>query len=271
MNAEPQRRTAKHLGHAWYAWNIGKRFCKSSCVFYSILSAGIESMEFSYVGINSLITDGEEWESNISSGSEMSVWTVSQKIHSSLVREILQRIMGADQQRLQISDLHFNIFPATSTFTCWKIRFKTEVCTCSQFPTKAMLWIKEVQMVDSVDDLKFSLSVKGIQMPNFAVLDARNASALNRIIHNSHFKKKKVSLEEQKPQKRTAFSEEDRSLFWSTSTSVTGANDSVENYADLIYYCLFEMTIFRNSIRIGMEFYLRWQKNSMTSWKDCTN
>ena len=60
---------------------------------------------------------------------------------------------GADQQRLQISDLHFDKFPTPATLACWKIRFKTEVCTCSQFPTEAMLWIKEVEMVDSVDDL----------------------------------------------------------------------------------------------------------------------
>ena len=49
---------------------------------------------------------------------------------------------GADQQRLQISDLHFDKFPTPATFACWKIRFKTEVCTCSQFPTEAMQWIK---------------------------------------------------------------------------------------------------------------------------------
>ena len=51
---------------------------------------------------------------------------------------------GADQQRLQISDLHFDKFPTPATFACWKIRFKTEVCTCSQFPTEAFLWIEEV-------------------------------------------------------------------------------------------------------------------------------
>ena len=39
---------------------------------------------------------------------------------------------GADQQRLQISDLHFGEFPTPATFACWKIRFKTEVCTCSE-------------------------------------------------------------------------------------------------------------------------------------------
>ena len=38
-------------------------------------------------------------------------------------------------------------------------------------------------------------------MPNFEVLDAKIASALNRIIQNTRFKKK-VSLEEQKAQKR---------------------------------------------------------------------
>ena len=62
-------------------------------------------------------------------------------------------------------------------------------------------------------------------MPNLEVLDARIASALNKIIHNSHFKRK-VSLEEQKAQKQ------DRFLRYEYFR-VTGANDSVENYADL--------------------------------------
>ena len=75
-NAEPQRRTAKHLGHAWY---IGKRFCRSSCVLYSTLPAGIESVEFRNIRTDSLINGGEEWEPNTSSRSEMPVWTVSQK------------------------------------------------------------------------------------------------------------------------------------------------------------------------------------------------
>ena len=72
---------------------------------------------------------------------------------------------GADRQRLQISELHFDKFPTPATFACWKIRFKTAVCTCSQFPTEAMHWIKEVELVDSVDDLKSSSSIRGIQMP----------------------------------------------------------------------------------------------------------
>ena len=73
----------------------------------------------------------------------------------------------ADQQRLQISDLHFDKFTTPATFACWKLRFKTEVCSCSQFPTEALLWIKEVEMVDSVDDLKSSSSVRGIRNARF--------------------------------------------------------------------------------------------------------
>ena len=111
---------------------------------------------------------------------------------------------GADQQRLQISDLHFDKFPTPATFACWKIRFKTEVCACSQFPTEAMQWIKEVGWVDSVDELRSSSSTRGISMPIFEVLDARIASDLNKIIHNSHFKRK-ISLEEQKAQKEDRF------------------------------------------------------------------
>ena len=80
------------------------------------------------------------------------------KIQSSSSGGDSSKNYGADQQRLQISDLHFDKFPTPATFACWKIRFKTEVCTCSQFPTEAMQWIKEVEMVDSVDDLKSSSS-----------------------------------------------------------------------------------------------------------------
>ena len=68
-----------------------------------------------------------------------------------------------------------------------------------------MLWIKLVEMVDSLDELKSSRSVSGKNFPNFEMLDARIASALNKIILSSHFKKQKVSLEEQTAQKEDRF------------------------------------------------------------------
>ena len=67
----------------------------------------------------------------------------------------------------------------------------------------------------------------------FEVLDAKIASALNKIIHNSHLKRRS-SLEEMKAQKEDRFLRERQIVylvyeyFW-----VTGPNDSVENHADL--------------------------------------
>ena len=70
-------------------------------------------------------------------------------------------------------------------------------------------------------------------MPNFEVLDARIASALNRIIHNSHFKRR-ISLAERKAQKQDRFLRGRQIAYLIYDYfRVTGANDSVENYADL--------------------------------------
>ena len=65
------------------------------------------------------------------------------------------------QQRQQISEPQFDTFLAPQSFLVWKTRFKNQVTTCSDFPSGAMLWIEEVEMVDSLDELKSSRSVSG--------------------------------------------------------------------------------------------------------------
>ena len=67
----------------------------------------------------------------------------------------------------------------------WKVQFKTQDAACSDFPSDAMFWTKEVEMVDSLDDLTSSRSVSGKNFPDFEMLDAKIASALNKIIKNS--------------------------------------------------------------------------------------
>ena len=101
-----------------------------------------------------------------------------------------------------------------------------------------MQWIKEVELVDSVDELRCSSSTRGISMPNFEVLDARIASALNKIIHNSLFKRR-VSLEEHKAQKeeRVLRGRQIAYLIYDYFR-VTGTLDSVENYTDLFTIAL---------------------------------
>ena len=98
--------------------------------------------------------------------------------------------------------------------------------------TEAMQWIKEVELVDSVDDLRSSSSIRSIPMPDFEVLDARIASALNKIIHYSHFKRK-ISLEEQKAQKQDRFLRGRQIAYLIYDQFRVTGHDSVENYTDL--------------------------------------
>ena len=114
------------MEHAWY---IGKRFCKSNGVFFIVTSERQ----------NPDTTLDPRCQSRPSARNSFDP-----------SEGRCSKDYGADQQRLQILDLHFDKFPTPTTFACWKIRFKTEVCTCSQFPTEATLWITEVEMVESV-------------------------------------------------------------------------------------------------------------------------
>ena len=61
----------------------------------------------------------------------------------------LPQIYMVGQQRQQISELQFDKFPNPQSFLVWKIGFKNQATTCSDFPSDAMLWIREVEMVDS--------------------------------------------------------------------------------------------------------------------------
>ena len=111
--------------------------------------------------------------------------------------EIPQNFM-VGQQRQQKTELQFHNFPNPQYFLVWKIRFENLVTTCSDFPLEAMLWIKEVEMVDSSEELKSSRSVSGNNFPKFEMLDATSS------------RRRSVSRN-RKPRKRTNFYEEDRS------------------------------------------------------------
>ena len=75
-------------------------------------------------------------------------------------------------------------------------------------------------------------------MPNFEVLNARIVSALNRIFHNSQFKRR-ISLEEQTAQKQDRFLRGRQIAYLIYEYfRVTGAHDSVENNADLFTFSL---------------------------------
>ena len=149
-------------------------------------------------------------------------------------------------------DSRYRNFPTPSSFMCLMIRFRNLVTTCSDFPSEAMLWIKEVEMVDSMEEFKSSRSVAGNNFTNFEMSDAKIASALNKIIQNSHFKKK-VSLEEQIAQKEGQFLRGRQIAFMNYDYfRVTGAHGSVLDYADL-----FSITLRNDNVQ---ELDTRWDE-----------
>ena len=126
---------------------------------------------------------------------------------------------------------------------------------------------QEVEMVDSLEELKSSRSV----CPNYELLYARIASALNKIIQIFTSRRRSVSRN-RKPRKRTGFYEKDRSPSWST-TSCGLLALMIQYWITLICsLSLFPTTKFRNSIQDGMKFYSLCQRfHPITSWKVCTN
>ena len=95
-----------------------------------------------------------------------------------------------------------------------------------------------MEMVEPVDDLKSSRSIIGTLGPDFELIDARIASALHKIIQNTQ-NKRKVSLDEMKAHKEDRFLRGRQIAYLIYEYfRVTGANVTVENYADLFTIAL---------------------------------
>ena len=126
------------------------------------------------------------------------------------------------------------------------------------FPTEAILWIKEKEMVDSVGDLKSSRSMQVKDFPNIDDLDARIASVLNKIIQNSYLKNKSIPEEQDRflQGRQIAFMIHDH-------IRVTGAHDIVLDCADL-FFSLFVMMMFK-------KFDSRWDDILLSMTKIRTN
>ena len=139
----------------------------------------------------------------------------------------------ANQQKLQISELHFEKFPTPSTFWRWKMRHKTQVlvpvlsrrqCERSTKWTGSIRWM----ILNHRDQFR--------SLNNSKILRCWTREShllLKKIIQDSHFKKK-VSLEDQKTPKKDRFLRGRQIAYMIYSDfRVTGAQDIVLDYADL--------------------------------------
>ena len=176
-----------------------------------------------------------------------------------------------EQPRNQVSEMHFDKSPNALTCQRWKKSFKTEVCGCSNFPTEAILWIKEVEMVELVDDLKTSRSIGGHRFPNLEILDAKIASALDKIIMNSYFKKN-VSLEEQKaPMEDRCLRGRQIAFMIYEYFRVTGAHEAVLDLTDLFFIAWHDDDL--QFTQDWMKFFLSISEvpNDIKQYWQCTN
>ena len=184
-------------------WTTGKRFCKST--FDAGVIANTLSRNSSIYGSKNCrwgLRAHQHRETCVKRGRKNREHNSNADIckkaaDHELLHSIFHRVLWLGSKDSRYRNFNLTNSLLHHLFLCWKIRFRSQVTACSDFLLEAMLRIKEVQMVDSMDGLKSSRSVAGKNFPNLGMLDAKIASALNKIIQNSQFKKK-VSLEEQK-------------------------------------------------------------------------
>ena len=171
---------------------------------------------------------------------------------STMSSSIPVAVQQNSMQRQQISELQFDKFPTPSSFLCWEDKI--------QEPSDHLFWfsVESYVMDQRSGDGRFIgwtkiLTIDGWQeFPNFKRLDAKIASALNKIIQNSHFKKK-VSLEEQKAQKEDRFLRGRHIAFMINDCfRVNGAHGTVLDYADV-----FTLTLRNDDVQ---ELYTRWDE-----------
>ena len=117
----------------------------------------------------------------------------------------------------------------------WKIDFRTESCVRTADPRVTMLWIKEVEIAKSIDELVTSRSITG--QPKFLgvdMLDAMIASALKTLLGTQSNFRKRVSVEEQRAQncERFLWIRQIANLSYGYFRA-TGAYEAIKSLADL--------------------------------------
>ena len=239
-------------------WMIQK-LCKSRCVIFSILSAGIESMELRKRRTDSLINSGEEWETNTSSRSEMPVWIVSQ---NSVIFSggDSSKNCGADQQRLQISDLHFGQVPYASNLCLLeeKIQDRGMYLFTIPYGSNAMDQRSGVGWFSGFNN--FVINQRNFKCPilKYSMRGFLQPWTKSSIILKF---KRRISREGTKgPESKTVSFEVDSLPTWSTNNSGSQESTILSTIMPTYSLLIFEMIIFRNSIPSGTQFLLSMTK-----------
>ena len=169
---------------------------------------------------------------------------------SSLTQVELPQNCMVGQQRQQVSELQFDNFLHPQSFLVWKIRFKNQAIACSDFPSERMLWIKEMEMVESFDECVSSRSTAGKDFPNFEMLDAKIASARTRSSRTIPVQEEGQSRWPERPEGGPVSTRKTDRLSWSTTTFEWLAL-MIQCWIMLTSSLLLFMIAFRNSTHDG--------------------
>ena len=136
-----------------------------------------------------------------------------------------------DYQRILVTEWNLGKFPDSMEFQSWKINFRTEVCIRTAGPQVTMLWVKEVEIAESIDELVTSRSITGQpNFPDFEMLDAMTASALKKLLNTQSNFRKRVIVEEQRAQNSDRFLRGRQIAY--TTTSISVQQERMKQYKD---------------------------------------
>ena len=82
-----------------------------------------------------------------------------------VLEELILKMVWRKIRDIQSRNCISGKFPESVDLPCWKINFRTELCSNSSHPTIAMSWIKEVEIVKSTEDLLTSQPIEGRDFP----------------------------------------------------------------------------------------------------------
>ena len=111
--------------------------------------------------------------------------------------------------------MHLGKFPDRTEFQCWRVNFRTEVCSKAKNPCLALQWAKEIQTAKSLDDFITPKSITGKNSPDCQEMALMVAAALKKCYDNhTHTSVRKQVSKSSELRRTIDFSEGDKFLIW---------------------------------------------------------
>ena len=245
-----------------YIRYITKRLCTSTNFFVSSVSSRIEFyLEENYWRTNSHIYSGEKWKTRTIPRSEMPIWTVSQRFSHLQWRRLFRELWGRPT--------------TTAVFgsSFWQVPYASNLCLLEDKIQDWGLYLFTISYGSDAMDQGSGVGWLSGWIEIFVIyswyFDAEfwctwceDCFSPEQNHPKFPFQKGKTLWRNKKTRKRTV-SEVDRLPTWSRNNSRSLEPMILSKTTPTCSPFLFEMTIFRNSILSGTEYYCLWQKSRM--------